>query len=105
MLNRETLEYDVLSEHPDKYIECSAEIDSDKNIDSQIEYLYCKYLDLHPDYIRFFHLKPYIENQILKLPFYCLIPYNSHEIKNSYKVPCKEYAKFIPDLRQLLNII
>jgi len=105
MLNRETLGYDILSEHPDKYVECSIEIDSEKDIYSQVELLYSKYLDLHPDYVRFSHMAPYIENKILKLPFYCLIPYNSYEIKNSYKIPCKEYAKFIPNLRQLLNII
>lgn len=105
MLNRESLDYDILSEHPDRYSECSTELNETQDIEFQIESLYSKYIDLHPDYVRFSNMRPYIENDILKLPFYCLIPYNTHEVKNSYRIPCKEHAKFIPNLRKLLNVI
>ena len=103
--NQETLDYEILSEHPDRYEECCSDIVSDIDLDTQVENLYSKYIDLHPEYIKFIHLKPYIEKNIVKLPFYCLIPYNTYPIKNSYKIPCKDYAKFIPNLRKLLNII
>lgn len=105
LVNRKTLDYEVLSEHPDKYIECGTDIVPSLDIDSQVKDLYSKYLDLHPDYVRFINLRPTIEENILKIPFYCIIPYNSYEIKNSYKLPCKEYAQFIPHLRQILNTI
>lgn len=103
--NQETLTYDILSEHPDRYEECSKEIDPNSDLDTQVEALYSEYLDLHPDYINFIHLRPYTEKNTIKLPFYCLIPNNSYQIKNSYRIPCKEYAKFIPNIRKLLNII
>lgn len=103
--NKETLSYDILSEHPDRYEECSTEILSDIDLDTQIDNLYLKYMDLDPQYIKFIHLKPYIQNNKLYIPIYCLIPYNSHEIKNSYKISCSEHAKFIPNLRKILNII
>lgn len=105
ILNKETLGYDILSEHPDRYVECSAPINFNTDLDSQVEELYQKYVELHSDYIKFIHLKPYIENNILKIPFYCLVPYNSYNIKNSYKLSCKEYAKFIPNIRKILNIL
>lgn len=103
--NKETLSYDILSEHPDRYQECCAEIKSGLDLNTQIENLYFNYLDLDPQYIKFIHLQPYINEEKLYLPVYCLIPYNSHEIKNSYKISCNEHAKFIPNLRKILNII
>ena len=103
--NKESLSYDIVSEHPDRYEECSSDIDENIDLDSQINILYSKYLDLDSNYIRFINMKPYIEDKILKIPFYCLIPYNNHEFKNSYKIPAKLYAKYIPDIRKILNII
>lgn len=105
MLNKESLDYDIISEHPERFIECSIELEDDQEIEAQVESLYSKYINLHPEYVRFTHMKPYIENKILKLPFYCLIPYNTYEIKNSYRISCKQHAKFIPNLRKLLNLV
>ena len=103
--NRETAGYDILSEHPERWEECSTDIVPEVELDFQIYNLFSNYHGLHPDYIKFIHLKPYIEGGILKIPFYCLVPYNEYNIKNSYKISCKEYAKFIPNVRKILNII
>lgn len=103
--NKISLSYDIVSEHPDKYVECSTDIIDNLDIESQINSLYYKYLDLDANYIKFISCKPYIKNQVLYLPFYCLIPYNDHEFKNSYLLPAKEYAKYIPDIRKILNLI
>lgn len=104
-LDRQSMSYNLISEHPEKYAECSRYIKPDSDLDNQIINLFNNYLDLSPDYIKFLHLKPYIYNQELVIPFYCLVPYNSYEFKNSYKIPCKQYVETIPDLRKILNTI
>jgi hypothetical protein len=105
-LNKETLSYDILSEHPERFEECWAEVNFESSIDDQVADLFSKYCDLSPEYIRFIHLKPeIIINNYIKIPFYCLVPFNSQEIKNSYKISCNEHAKNISNIRQILNII
>jgi hypothetical protein len=103
--NKETMSYDIISEHPDRYEECSVDIVSESDLDFQVVSLYSKYLDLDSSYIRFINLRPFIESKILKIPYYCLIPYNSYEFKNSYKIPVQKYVQSVPNLRQILNII
>jgi hypothetical protein len=103
--NRESASFDIISEHPDRYEECSAQIVEDINLQDQVISLYTKYLDLDSDYIRFIHMKPYIKDKILVIPYYCLIPFNSYDFKNSYPIPITKYAQYIPDIRQIINTI
>lgn len=103
--NRDSMTYDLLSEHPERFEECSAEINNNDDLRSQLENLYSRYLDLHPDYIKFVHMEPTIEDGVIAIQYYCIIPYNDHEIKNSYKLPSDIYAQFIPNLRKILNVL
>lgn len=105
ILNKRSLSYEIISEHPDRYEECSAIIDSTTDLDTQIDNLYSQYIDLNPEYVRFINLKPYVINNELVVPFYTIIPYNSYEFKNCYRLPCDKYVQIIPDLRKILNII
>lgn len=99
--------YDIISEHPNRYEECSLDININLDLDYQLKLLYSRYLDLSSDFIHFVHLKPYVDsqNKILRIPFYCFIPYNNYEFKNSYKISSKTYAESIPDLQKILNVI
>lgn len=105
IFNKEALEYEILSEHPDKFEECSVIVKESTDIDTQLSDLYSKYLDLSPDYIKFIFQKPFIEDNFVKLPFYCIVPYHDFNIKNSYRISCNTYAKFIPNIRKILNHI
>lgn len=103
--NKETMAYDILSEHPEKFEECSAKLHLESSIDNQIADLFSKYHDLSPDYIRFISLKPEIIKDYIQIPFYCLVPFNSQEIKNSYRISCNEHAKHISDIQKILNLV
>lgn len=103
--NKISMSYDLLSEHPERYSECSRYINGESSLEDQIKSLFMSYLDLSTEYIKFLHLSPYILDHELILPIYCLIPYNSYEFKNCYKIPCKQYVEAIPDLRKILNVI
>lgn len=104
-INKETLTYEILSEHPKKFEECSCILHFNSSIDDQVADLFSKYHNLSPEYIRFINLKPEIVENYLKIPFYCLVPFNSQEIKNSYRVSCNEHAKYISDIRKILNLL
>jgi len=104
--NKQTTEYEILSEQPNLYKECGEYIRSNAtNIDDEINRIYSKYLDLNYEYLRFISIKPYIRDAEIILPFYSIIPYNSYDIKNSYKISANHYAHSIPDIRQILNIM
>lgn len=94
---------DILSEHPEHFEPCYNWISTDIDFHSQVVKLFSKYFDLDYSYVNFIPLEPIIDNEILTIPIYCLVPY-SISLKEGYFIS-PAYASHIPTVRQLLNII
>lgn len=103
--NIEEMSYDILSEHPDRFEPCFEYVNDELDLDTQVDNLYGKYTALSSSYVKFINFRPYIKNNELVLPYYCIIPYNSYEFKNSYLISYNKHANSIPDIRKIINII
>lgn len=102
--NKQYLHYQVLSDHPDKYVECYTILKDTCSIDHQINTLFEEYFDLDSSYIKFIHLSPSIANKILILPVFCLVPYLV-KLKKGHLLSAHTHATHVPYIRQALNII
>lgn len=94
---------DILSNHPDRFEPCYDWIDTTNDFNSQIINLFSKYFDLDYSYVNFIPLEPFIDDEKLIVPIYCLVPYSIY-LKEGYFIS-PNYASHIPTIRKLLNII
>jgi len=102
--NKQYMHYQILSEHPDKYEECYANLNKELSIDNQIYKLFTEYFDLDAAYIKFMHLSPEIIDEKLILPVYCLVPYLV-KLHKGYLIPVQPHAIHISHVRKALNVV
>jgi hypothetical protein len=94
---------EILSNHPDRYEPCYAYARTDLDFHSQIYNIFSKYFEMDYSYVNFISIEPFVEDDTLILPVYCLIPYNV-TLKEGYFIsPTHAYNS--PAIRKILNII
>jgi hypothetical protein len=102
--NKHYMRYQILSDHPEEYVECYHQINEAETFEQQINNLFNEYFDLDASYVRFISLQPEIKDHVLKLPVYCLVPYLV-KLKKGYLVQAYPNATHIPNVRKILSIV
>jgi hypothetical protein len=96
-------EYKILSEDNQVLIGCSIDFDEDLDFIEQFAILFNEYFEFSIGDIRKINLDPFVENNILYLPIFCMIPYIT-SVKNGFLIPAKQNVQNIPSLRKILNL-
>lgn len=102
--NKQYMKYQILSDHPEEYVECYHQINELQTFEEQTNRLFNEYFDLDASYVRFVSLQPEIIDNVLKLPIYCLVPYLV-KLKKGYLVQAYPNAIHIPNVRKILSIV
>lgn len=104
LVDKRSNDYQVLSDHPDKFEPCDIILKEDFNFQTQVSNLFTTYFDFDPYYVNMICLEPSITNNILDIPLYCVVPYSS-EPKRGHFLSAQKYAYNIPILRKILNLV
>jgi hypothetical protein len=104
VLDKPSQEYQILSDHPDRLVYCSKILKSDIEFSHQLNELFIDYLNFDIDFVNTINVEPFIEETILNIPIFCIVPYTI-ELKKGHFIPVKPYVYSIPTLRKILNLI
>jgi hypothetical protein len=99
-----TNEYKILSNSKDELIECSIDFETDLDLADQCSILFEIYFEFPIRDIKKINLDPFIKDDILYLPIFCMIPYITG-VKNGFLIPAKQNVQNIPFLRKILNLL
>jgi hypothetical protein len=96
-------EYKILSNEENNFAECTLELTNNIDYDYQLDMLFSTYFDFPIHKVKKINLDPVLENNLLSLPVFCLIPYID-SVRKGYLIAAKENAQHIPSVRKIYHI-
>lgn len=102
MMNKETLDYQLLSTSPEKLTVPNIEIQQDSNVDKKVEELFTKYVDLDVWFTNFSLSDVVNSEQSLNINYFCFIPYLT-KLKQSYLIPINQNEICSQSVRKIIS--
>lgn len=104
MFNKSSLGFDVVSTEESQLAVPSFDITEETIIVDELKKLFEKHVDLSAQFTQFILSDVYVENKVLNVDYYCLIPYTA-KTKTQHAIT-EENQKYYPkNLQKILRVL